>query len=181
MDWSLFFVFLALLLIGGTAYFSLHSFVARTRDEFRAQQPKLRITNLSAMNAGNVLTLIPEIENVGRGVAYDCVMHLGGWEGSFVVKKMYPQGPRYQKHAATIVLGPDAPIRVKPMTNGYLRLGYRDRWELKYDCWYPVTQVRSGSPPLYNVHIDFEHPELTEPNPSFWDMWKLLRKVSLPD
>lgn len=181
MDWSLLIGLLSLLIIGGTGYFFLHSLAARTRKEFRAHQPNLRITNLSAMNSGNVLTLIPELENVGRGVAYDCVMHLGGWEGNFAVKKVHPHGPRYQKHVASIVLGPDAPLRVKPMTSGYLRLSYRDCWELKYERWYPVTQVRSGAMPLYNVQIDLEHPELTEPNPSFWEMRKLLRNITLYD
>ena len=175
MDWSVLIGLLALLIVGGTAPFYLHAFVARTRKEFRDQQPKLRVTNLSAMNAGNVLTLIPELENVGRGVAYDCVIHLGGWEGNFAVKHVHPPGPRYQKHVVSIILGPDAPIRVKSTVNGYLRLSYRDRWGLNYECWYPVTQVPSGTSPPYNVQIDLVHPELTEPNPSFWDMRKLLR------
>ncbi len=181
MDWSLLIGLVSLLVVGGTASFYLHSFAARTRKEFRATQPDLRITNLSAMHSGNVLTLFPELENVGLGVAYDCVMHLGGWEGHFAVKKVHPHGPRYQKHVASIVLGPDAPIRGKPMTIGYLRLSYRDRWEQKYECWYPVAQVRSGATPLYNVQIDLEHPELTEPHPSFWKMWSFLRNISPHD
>lgn len=174
MDWLLLIGVLVLLIVGGTAAFYLHAFVARTRKEFRDTQPNLRISNLSAMNAGNVLTLSPEIENMGRGVAYDCVLHLGGWEGNFAVKKVCPRDSRYRKHAASIVLGPDAPLRGKPMTNGYLRVSYQDRWGLKYECWYPVTQVKSGAIPLYNIQIDLEHPELTEPNPSFWEMRKLL-------
>lgn len=177
MDWVLLSALLCLLIIGGTASFYLHSFLAQTRKQFHDNQPKLRISNLAAMNAGQVLTLSPEIENVGRGVAHDCVMHLGGWEGNFAVRKVYPHGPRYQKHVASMVLGPDAPLRAKPMTNGYLRLSYRDRWGLKYECWYPVTQIRSGAIPLYNVQIDLDHPELTEPKPSFWEMRKLLRNV----
>jgi hypothetical protein len=181
MDWSLLIGLLSLLIVGGTASFYLHSFVARTRKEFRATQPDLRITNLSAMNSGNILTLFPELENVGHGVAYDCVMHLGGWEGNFAVKKVHPHGPRYQKHVASIALGPEAPIRGKPITNGYLRLSYRDRWRQKYECWYTVAQVRSGTIPQYSVQIDLEHPELTEPHPSFWEMWKFLRNISLYD
>lgn len=178
MDWLLLSALLCLLIVGGTTSIYLYSFVDRTRKEFRDSQPNLRISNLSAMSAGKVLTLSPEIENVGRGVAYDCVMHLGGWEGNFAVKKIHPHGPRYQKHVASIALGPDAPLRGKLMTNGYLRLTYRDRWGLKYECWYPVTQIRSGALPLYNVQIDLDHPELTHPNPTFWEMWKLLRNIS---
>jgi hypothetical protein len=135
------------------------------------------VTNLSAMSSGNVLTLFPELENVGGGVAYDCTLHMGGWEGSFAVKKVHPRGPHYQKHVASIVLGPDAPVRVKSLSNGYLRLRYLDRWGLKYDCWYQVTQVHSGAHPLYNIHIDLEHPDMNEPTPSFWEMRKLLRAV----
>jgi hypothetical protein len=82
MDWSLLIGLVLLLIVGGIASFYLYSFFARTKKEFRATQPKLRITNLSAMNSGDVLTLYPELENVGLGVAYDCVMHLGGWEGN---------------------------------------------------------------------------------------------------
>jgi len=170
---------LVLVVACGVASFSVYSFVARTKKEFRETQPSLRISNLSAMNAGNVLTLSPEIENVGRGVAYDCVMHLGGWEGNFAIKKVHPHGPRQQKHVASIVLGPDAALRAKPMTNGYLRLSYRDRWGLKYECWYPVAQFKSVAIPPYHVQIDLEHPELTEPNPSFWEMQKFLRRSSL--
>lgn len=180
MDWSLLLGLLALLVMGGTGAFFLYRFVALTKENFRARQPALRITNLSAMNAGNVLTLTPELENVGGGEAYDCVLQLGGWEGNFSVKTVHPQGPRFRKHAVSIVLGPDASIRTKPMSNGYLRLAYRDCWGLTYECWYPVSQVQSVGNPLYNVRIDLAHPELTEPNPSFPEMRKLLRR-SLPN
>ena len=178
MDSFLLIAGLGLLIIGGTGSYYVHRFVARTRKQFREAQPNLRISNLSAMNAGNVLTLSPEIENVGRGVAYDCVMHLGGWEGNFAVKKIYPHDPRYQKHVASIILGPEAPLRGKQLTNGYLRLSYRDRWGLKYECWYPVTQIRSGAIPVYNLQVDLDHSELTQPTPSFWEMRKLLRSMS---
>ena len=176
MDWLWLIAFLVLLIAGGAVFYVWQVIAAYTRDDFRAQQPMLRVTNMSAMTAGNILTLIPQLENVGRGVAYDCVLHLGGWEGSFSVKKVYPQGPRYQKHAASLVLGPDTPLRVKLQSHGYLRLSYRDRWGLKYDCWYPVTQSLSTTPPLYNVQIDLEHPDVNEPTPSFWEMRALLRK-----
>lgn len=181
MDWFWLIGFLVLFIAGGAAYYFWQVVAAQTRDDFRAQQPMLRVTNLSAMHAGNMLTLTPQIENVGRGVAYDCVLHLGGWEGSFAVKKVYPQGPRYQKHAASLVLGPDAPLRAKPQSNGYLRLSYRDHWGLKYDCWYLVTQSPSSQPPLYNIQIDLEHPDVNEPTPSFWEMRTLLRKSMLQD
>ncbi len=181
MDWSVLIALLVFLIVGATAAFYVHTFVARTRKAFRDRQPKLRVTNLSTMNSGDVLRLCPELENVGGGVAYDCVMHLGGWDGNFAVKSVHPHGPRYQKHVISIVLGPDAPIRVKPMTNDFLRLCYRDRWGLTYECWYHVNQLRSGSMPLHNVHIDLEHPDVTEPHPSFWDMWKLLRTSSPRD
>lgn len=181
MDWSVLIGILSLLIVGGTASFYLNAFVARTRKEFRDRRPNLRITNLSAMTSGDVLTLCPELENVGGGVAYDCLMHLSGWEGNFAVKNVHPHGPRYQKHLISIILGPDAPIRVKPMATGYLRLRYRDCWGLTYECWYPVAQLRSGSMPLYNVHIDLEHPDVTEPHPSFWEMRRLLRNIPLYD
>jgi hypothetical protein len=181
MDWLLLLGLVSLLVIGAIASFYLHAFVTRTRKEFRATQPDLRITNLSAMKSGNVLTIFPELENVGGGVAYDCLLHMGGWEGNFAVKKVYPRGPRYQKHVASIVLGPEAPIRVKPIANGYIRLRYLDRWGQKYDCWYQVTQVGTVETPLYNVQINLEHPQLNEPHPSFREMRKFLRTVPLYD
>jgi len=176
MDWSLLLGLLAFLAIGGAGAFFLYRFVDRTKKDFHAQQPALRITNLSAMNAGNVLTLTPELENVGGGVAYDCVLQLGGWEGNFSVRTVHPKGPRYRKHAVSIVLSPDVPLRVRPMANGYLRLAFRDCWGLTYECWYPVTQIPSVGNPLYNIQIDLAHPELTEPTPSFREIWKLLRR-----
>ena len=181
MDWFWLLVLVSLLIVGATASFYLRVSVVRTRQEFRAAQPALRITNLSAMTAGNILTILPEIENVGGGVAYDCLLHMGGWEGNFAVKKVYPHGPKYQKHVASIVLGPDAPIRVKPIPNGYLRLRYLDRWGLKYDCWYRVTQVGNVATPLFTVQIDLTPSELNEPQLSFREMWKLLRTVPFHD
>ena len=181
MDWLWLLGLVAFLVIGGIAAFYFYAFVARTRKEFRAEQPDLRITNLSAMSSGNVLTIYPEIENVGRGVAYDCLLHMGGWEGSFAIKKVYPRGSRYQKHVASIVLGPDAPVRANPINNGYIRLRYLDRWEQKYDCWYQVSQVRTGDTPLYNVHIDLKDPQVNEPHPSFWEMRKFLRSTASYD
>ena len=177
MDWLWLLVLLALLLIGTTAYYYVHAFVVRTRKDFRAAQPALRVTNVSAMTAGNVLTISPEIENVGSGVAYECLLHMGGWEGNFAVKKVYPPGPRYQKHVASIVLSPEAPIRSKRILNGYLRLRYLDRWGLKYDCWYQVAQVESVATPLFTVQIDLKPSELNEPHLTFREMWKLLRTV----
>jgi len=181
MDWSLLIGLVIFLVVAGVASFYLYVFIVRTKNEFRAAQPDLRIANLSAMNSGDVLTLYPELENVGAGVAYDCVMHLGGWEGNFAVKKVYPRGQRYEKPVVAIVLGPEAPIRVKPISHGYLRLRYHDRWEQKYERWYSVTQVRSEISPPYNPQIDLEHHELTEPHPSVWEMRKLLRSTSLYD
>ena len=181
MDWLLLIGLVLFFVVGGVASFYLHVFIARTKNEYRAAQPDLRIANLSAMNSGDVLTLYPELVNVGRGVAYDCVMHLGGWEGNFSIKKVYPRGPRYEKHVVAIVLSPEAPIRVKAMSHGYLRIRYHDRWEQKYECWYSVTQVNVGGMPPYIPQIDLEHHELTEPHPSVWDMRKLLRSPSLID
>jgi hypothetical protein len=94
---------------------------------------------------------------------------------------VYPPGPRHRKHAVSIVLNPDAAIRVKLMSNAYLRLAYRDGWGLTYECWYPVAQTQSVASPLYNIQIDLAHPEVTEPKLSFWDMWKLLRRSPLSD
>ena len=181
MDWLLLLVLISLLIVGAIAAFYLHAFVTRTREEFRAAQPDLRVTNMSAMSSGNVLTIYPELQNVGGGVAYDCLLHLGGWEGNFAVKKVYPRGPRGQKHVASIVLGTDAPIRSTLINHGYIRLRYLDRWGQKYDCWYQVTQVGVGEAPLYNVQVDLEHPELHEPHPSFWEMRRFLRTVPLPE
>ena len=75
MDWTVLIGLVIFFITGGVASFYLYLFIVKTRKEFSAAQPDLRIVNLSAMNSGDVLTLYPELENVGRGVAYDCVMH----------------------------------------------------------------------------------------------------------
>jgi len=181
MDWLSLIGLILFFVAAGIAFFHLYTFVARTRREFLAAQPDVRITNLSAMHSVNVLTLIPELENVGGGVAHDCVLRMGGWDGNLAVKKVRPRGSRHHKHTATIVLGPDAPIRAKPISNGYLRLRYQDRWGHRYDCWYLVTQVKNNQLSLYNVQIDLEHPEVNKPTHSFWEMRKLLRTVTEDD
>lgn len=181
MDWLLLIGLAFLLLIAGVATFYLHAFVARIREEFRATLPDLRITNFSAMSSGNVLTLYPELENVGHGVAYDCTLHMGGWDGHYAVKKVRPSGPRAQKHVVSIVLGPDAAIRNKAMADGHVRLRYQDRWGQKYDCWYQVKQTAGADPSLHDIQIDLENPELAEPNLSFLEMRRLLRSGIQPD
>jgi hypothetical protein len=179
MDWLLIFGLVSLLIVGTIASFYLYTFVTRIRKEFRAAQPDLRVTNMSAMSSGNVLTVYPELQNLGGGVAYDCLLHMGGWEGNFSIKKVYPRGSRAQKHVASIVLGPEAPIRTTRMSHGYIRLRYLDRWGQKYDCWYQVTQVGIGDAPPYHIQIDLEHPEVHEPHLSFWEMRKFLRTTPL--
>ncbi|MDK2745129.1 MAG: hypothetical protein NDI90_19700 [Nitrospira sp. BO4] len=179
MDWSVLISLFVLLILGGAGMFFLRGFIAKTRKEFQGHQPALRVTNLSTMNAGDVITLTPELENAGRGAAFDCVLQLSGWDGDFSVKTIHPEGPRHRKHAIPIVLGPEAPIRAKPLSRCYLRLSCRDRWELRYECWYPVIQVQNPNTHLYNIHIDLTRPELAEPNLSFPEMWKLLRRTSL--
>lgn len=182
MDWFLLIAFLVVVLVvSGAGAFALYRFVAKTKHEFKRHQPALRITNMSAMNAEEVITLTPEVENVGRGVAHDCIVQLAGWEGHFAVQRIYPQGPRYRRHAVPIVLDQDAPIRTRLMSRCYLRIAYRDCWEQIYECWYPVTQVKNVNTSLYDIQIDLAHPELTEPHPSFRDMWKLVRKNSAND
>jgi hypothetical protein len=177
MDWSWLIALLIVLLLSGMGAFALYRFTGKIRREFQRHQPALRITNMSAMNAGEVITLTPQVENVGHGVAHDCIVQLAGWEGHFAVKSMYPKGPRYQRHAIPIVLNSDAPIRTKSLSRCYLRLAYRDCWEQRYECWYPVVQIQNVNTSLYDVQIDLSHPELTEPHPSFRRMWKLLRSV----
>ncbi len=180
MDWTLLIALLACLALGaGSLYFFFRA-MDRTKKTIVAHQPVLRITNLSALQAGPVLTLTPEVENVGRGTAYDCVLQLSGWEGSFSVRSMYPPGPRHRKHAVPIVLNPEASLRAKSLSRGYLRLAYSDRWGLIHECWYPVTQIRNAATALYDIQIDLSHPELTEPDPSFWTMRKLMRR-NVPD
>jgi len=181
VDWLLLIAFVVVLVIGGAGVFALYRLVRKIKQEFQRHQPALRITNMSAMNAGDVITLTPEVENVGRGSAHDCIVQLGGWEGNFAVKSIYPKGPRYQRHSVPIVLDQSAPIRTKLLSRCYLRLAYRDRWEQRYECWYPVTQVKNVKTSLYDVQIDLSHPELTEPHPSFRKMWKLLRSIPAND
>ena len=175
MDWSLIIGLPAGLTLVGAGSYGLYRLVRQTKERFAAQQPALRVTNLSALNAGDVLTLTPELENIGSGTAYDCVVQLGGWEGNFSVMAIHPRGPKHRKHAIPIVLGPDAPIRTTLQSNGYLRLACRDCWGLLHKCWYPVTQSKNPATARYDIQIDLSHPELTLPTPSFWTMRRLLR------
>ena len=181
MDWLLLIALLVVFAVGGTGGFALYRFAGKIEREFQRHLPVLRITNMSAMNAGEVITLTPEVENVGRGAAHDCIIQLAGWEGRFAVQHIHPKGPRYQRHSVPIVLGQDAPIRTRVLSRCYLRLAYRDRWEQRYECWYPVAQIKNVNTSLYDVQIDLSHPELTEPNPSFREMWKLLRRAPTYD
>lgn len=177
MDWLLLIALLVVLVISGAGVFALYRFVDRIEREFQRHLPALRITNMSAMNAGEVITLTPEVENVGHGAAHDCIVQLAGWEGRFAVQHIHPKGPRYQRHSVPIVLGQDAPIRMKLLSRCCLRLAYRDRWEQRYECWYPVAQVKNVNTSLYDIQIDLSHPELTEPHPSIREMWTLLRGI----
>jgi len=181
VDWLLLIAFLVVLIISGAGVVALYRFACKIRHEFQQHQPALRITNMSVMNAAEVVTLTPEVENMGPGVAHDCIVQLAGWEGSFAVKSIHPDGPRYQRHAVPIVLDHKAPIRLKLMSRCSLRLAYRDRWEQRYECWYPVTQIKNVRSALYDIQIDLAHPELTEPHPSFRTMWKLVRQTYTND
>lgn len=178
MNWWLLLGLLILLIGTGMGLFYWREFVARLWGDFRAQQPTLRITNLSILNAGQVVTLTPELENIGQGVAHNCLLQLSGWEGNFSVKTMHPQGPRHHIHSIPIVLGPDAPIRMKPVSRCYLRITCRDRWEQRYEWWYPVVQSENLGTGLYDIHINLSQPEINEPHPSHWKAWKLLRRIS---
>ena len=175
MDWLLLIALVVLLIIAGAGVFALYRFAVKIKREFQGHLPALRITNMSAMNAGEVVTLTPVVENVGGGVAHDCIVQLAGWEGSFAVKTIHPIGPRYQRHSVPMVLGPHAPIRMKVMSRCSLRIAYRDRWEQRYECWYPVTQIKNVKTSLYDIQIQLSEPELTEPHPSIREMWTLLR------
>lgn len=176
MDWFVLILLLIGLILTGTIISFLRRFIHTTRHQYQQYLPAVRITNLSTMKAEETITLSPELENVGPGVAYDCLLQLSGWDGNFSVKAFYPKGPRYQTHSIPIVLGPNAPIRTKSLSRCYVRIAYRDCWEQRYECWYPVVQTSSVTSRLYTVHIDLTHPEFTEPHPSVSTMWKLLRR-----
>lgn len=177
MDWLWLIALLVILIITGVGISALYRFTNQIKHEFHEHQPALRITNLSVMNTAEVVTLTPEVENIGPGVAHDCIVQLAGWEGSFTVKSMYPKGPRYTRHPVPIVLDQLAPIRMKVLSRCYLRLAYRDCWEQRYECWYPITQIKNVKTSLYDIQIQLSDPELTEPHPSIREMWRLLRRI----
>jgi hypothetical protein len=181
MDWLLLIGLLICIFLIGAGVFYWRGFAGRIRDEFHAQQPALRVTNVSTLNAGEVVTLTLDLENVGHEVAYDCVLQLSGWDGNFTAKTIHPPGSRYQRHSIPIVLPPHGPIRTKLLSRCSVRVAWCDRWELRYECWYPISQVRNIATGLYNVHVNLSEPELTLPHPSLWDMWKFLRRDSSND
>ena len=112
MDWLLLLGLVVFLVVGATAAFYVYGFVTRTQEEFRAAQPDLRITNMSAMSSGNVLTIYPELENVGGGVAYDCLLHMGGWEGhSIEDAPSRPERYREPRHLRFSLGSPDTSNR----------------------------------------------------------------------
>lgn len=177
VGWALIIALLVVLVIGGGGAFAWRRFAGKIKREFQAYQPALRITNMSTMSAGEMVTLTPEVENMGHGAAHDCIVQLAGWEGRFSIQLIHPKGHRDQRRLVPIVLSQDQPIRTKLLSRGYLRLAYRDRWEQRYECWYPVAQVKNVNTSLYDIQIDLAHPELTEPHPSFRDMRRLLRRT----
>ncbi|MDH5319258.1 MAG: hypothetical protein OEW14_12965, partial [Nitrospira sp.] len=64
MDLSLIISLLVVLTIGGITWFFIRRFITNTTNEFREYQPALRITNLSIMNTGDMITVTPEVENL---------------------------------------------------------------------------------------------------------------------
>lgn len=165
------------LIILSTCIVWLRRFSLTTKERYQQHLPAVRITNLSTLKTEDTITFTPELENMGPGVAYDFLLQLSGWDGNFSVKAFYPKGSRYQKHSIPIVLGPNAPIRTKLLSRCYLRLAYRDCWEQRYECWYPVSQTSNVNSRLYSIHINLSQPEFTEPHPSVRTMWKLLRRI----
>jgi hypothetical protein len=169
-------VVIALIMVVSTCLVWLRRISRTTKERYQQYLPAVRITNLSTLKAEDTITFTPELENMGPGVAYDFLLQLSGWDGNFSVKAFHPKGPRHQTHSIPIVLGPNAPIRTKLVSRCYLRLAYRDCWEQRYECWYPVSQISNVSSRLYSIHINLTQPEFTEPHPSVSTMWKLLRK-----
>jgi len=170
--------FFLLLVMVSTGIMWLRRFSRTIKERYHQHLPAIRIINLSTLKAENTITFTPELENTGLGVAYDFLLQLSGWDGNFSVKAFHPKGPRHQTHSIPIVLGPNAPIRTKSLSRCYLRLVYRDCWEQRYECWYPVSQVSNVDSHLYTIHIDLSQPECIEPHPSVSTMWKLLRSSS---
>lgn len=165
------------LIILSTCIMWLRRVSLATKERYQQHLPAVRIINLSTLKADDTITFTPELENTGPGVAYDFLLQLSGWDGNFSVKAFHPKGPRYQTHSVPIVLGPNAPIRTKLLSRCYLRLAYRDCWEQRYECWYPVSQALNPDSRLYTIHINLNQPELTEPHPSVTTMRKLLRRI----
>lgn len=164
------------LIILSTGILWLRRFSSTTKERYQQHLPAVRIVNLSTLKAGDTITFTPELENTGPGVAHDFLLQLSGWDGTYSVKAFHPKGPRHQTHAVPIILGPTAPIRTKLLSRCYLRLSYRDCWEQRYECWYPVSQISNVNSHLYTIHINLSEPEFTEPHPSVGTMWKLLRQ-----
>jgi hypothetical protein len=166
---------------GVPGYFYLASVIEQARKDFRVNQPNLRIINLSGVRTGDVITLLPDVENIGQGIGYECTVTLDGWKGLLSLGKIFPRGPRFQVHRLSIVLGTDAPIRSVLVSNPCIRLRYHDRWGQLYEVWYHVRQVRELDKSAYGVEVDLEHPGMLEPNPSFLEIRKFLRNISLYD
>ena len=172
---------LALIIAVVTGYFYLRSVVDQTRREFRDNQPNLRVTDLSSMRSGDLLTLFLNVRNIGKAPAYDCTVSLDGWEGQPSIATIHPPGARFQEHKLSIPLGLDSPVRTTVIDPARLRLRFRDRWGQQYQVWYSVTQVKEEHSPIFTIQIDLQHPGMLEPSPSFFEMRKLLRNITLYD
>ncbi len=73
MDWWLILGLVSFLIVVAIASFYLYVFVSRTKKEFRAAQPDLRVTNMATMSSGNVLTGPMDASSPAIGLLDGCV------------------------------------------------------------------------------------------------------------
>lgn len=167
----------ALAISSVVGYFYIRSVVDQAHKDYGEQQPNIQVYDLSAMYSANTLTLFPTVRNLGKVPAYDCALTMDGWDGKVEISTSHPAGPKFQEHKLSITLSPDAAIRSKAIEPAWLSLSYRDCWGYLYEVSYPVRQVKQGATPTYSIEIDLKHPRYLYPDPSFFEIRKLLGNI----
>ena len=158
------------LILSSIVYLRFLSKVGKTRKQFRALQPEVRITSSATVysNGEDVLTI--NLRNSGGSPAKDIRVTVHGGEGVEPMPIIPQLNSWVTQEEVWVKARPDSPLLHEKRKNIRLIIRYRDQWGYRYTLTYPVVQRESTYGWVTLQLVDRGKPRVSMPLVSYWQM-----------
>ncbi|MCA9472705.1 MAG: hypothetical protein MRJ96_03450 [Nitrospirales bacterium] len=155
-------------------YWRILTVAGKTRKQFHALQPEVRITNRATVysNGQDVLTL--SLRNNGGSPAEKIRVMVHGYEGERPMPIIAQLNPWTAEQEVWVRVKSNSPLLRERRSNIRLIIRYQDQWGNRYSLTYPVVQRECTKGGMALQIVDRGEPRISMPAISFWQMRRYL-------